>query len=149
MGMYMENEFEDINSRIPDLNSALSARIAAKKGITVTPPPGTVDPYRMMLQRKRKMDSGDLEPGPIMRWPEEDVKALQEYCEKMGIVGFNSTLHPRIVLAQLKRQFGENYSGVPLDERIPNGFEKAGSGMRYNSSFPYSESMRPKQLLHG
>ena len=141
----MSDEFESLNSRLPDFGSVLAARAKGQTGME--PPPGTVDPYKLMLQKKRAMDTGDLDPGTIIRWPEEDTKALQDYCNKMGIYGFNSKLHPKIVLSQLKKQFGEDFSGVPLEERVPEGYEKIGT--KYSPSLPYSEAMRRKQVLHG
>lgn len=140
----MSDEFENLNSRIPDFASALAARAAANGGQTA--PPGTFDPYKAMIKKKREMDSGDFEPGPITRWPEEDVQALKDYCMKMGIYGFNTKLHPRLVLAQLKKQFGDDFTGVPMEERVPEGYEKMGT--RYSEKMPYSEAMR-RQLLHG
>ena len=116
----------------------------------INPPPGTFDPYRSMIQRKRAMDTGDLDPGTIIRWPKEDTKALKDYCDKLGIYGFSTKLHPKIVIAQLKKQFGEDFTGVPLDERVPTeGYEKLGTKPNYNPSYPYSEDMRRKQILHG
>lgn len=145
----MSDEFESLNSRMPDFGSVLAARAKGQTGMDTNPPPGTVDPYKLMLQKKRAMDTGDLDPGTVIRWPEEDTKALQDYCSKMGIYGFNSKLHPKIVLAQLKKQFGEDFSGVPLEERVPEGYEKMGTKPSYNPSYPYSEAMRRKQVLHG
>jgi hypothetical protein len=143
----MSDEFESLNSKIPDFTSVLAARAKGQTGIDTNPPPGTVDPYKLMLQKKRAMDTGDLDPGTVVRWPEEDTKVLQDYCNKMGIYGFNSKLHPKIVLAQLKKQFGEDFTGVPLEERVPEGYEKIGT--KYSPSLPYSEAMRRKQILHG
>ena len=148
----MADEFESINSRIPDLQSALAARIAAKAGDvdTSNPPPGTVDPYKLMLQKKRQMDTGDIDPGTIVRWPEEATKQLQDYCTKMGIVGFNSgRMHPLAALAALKKQLGDDYTGVPLEERVPAGYEKRGTPSGYGPNYPYSEAIRKKQVLHG
>lgn len=148
----MADEFEDLNSRIPDLQSALAARIAAKQGTTVNtanPPPGTVDPYKLMVSRNRKMEASDIDPGTIVRWPEEAVQALQDYCAKMGIVGFNcGKMHPSAALMMLKKQVGD-YTDVPLEERIPDGYEKRGTHSGYSANYPYSEAMKRKQILHG
>jgi len=151
----MPDEFEDINSRIPDLNTALAARIAAKQADQPNslPPAGTVDPYKMMLQKKQAAESGDVIPEKIVKWPEEDTAKLQDYCKKMGVIGFNSgRMHPIAALAMLKKQFGDDYTGVPLEERIPEGYEKAGTRPLYNPSYPYSARFieKPqKQILHG
>lgn len=148
----MSDEFESLNSRIPDFASAIAARDAAKSAestSTALPPPGTVDPYKLMLQKKRQMDSGDFESGPVVRWPEEDVQALKDYCMKMGIYGFNTKTNPKLALAQLKKQFGDDYTGVPLEERVPEGYEKIGTPSSYGPNNRYSDSMRRKQILHG
>lgn len=148
----MAEEFENINSRLPDLGSVLAQRIATKQADQPNslPPAGTVDPYKMMLQKKRAAEAGDIDPGKVMRWPEEATTKLQDYCLKMGIVGFNSgQMHPLAALAMLKKQYGEDYTDVPLEERIPEGYEKAGTRPPYNPSYPYSEVMRKKQILHG
>lgn len=146
-------EYPDINSRLPDMASALAQRIAAKSG-TMTgtnPPPGTVDPYQLMLQKKQGITSEpkEIDPSTIQHWPEADVQKLQDYCSKLGIVGFNSgRMPPLVALAQLKQQFGD-YSGVPLEERIPAGYEKRGTISGYSPSYPYSKAMQQKQILHG
>ena len=134
---------------IPDFASALTQRIANKTGATPgpLPPPGTVDPYKLMLQR-RQGDTAPIDTATIQKWPEEDVKALEDYCKRMGVVGFASRLNPKIALMQLKQQFGD-YSGVPLDERIPAGYERIGDGNKYSPSYPYSEAIAKKQILHG
>lgn len=148
----MADEFEDIGSRLPDLSTALAQRIAAKASEVNTnvPPPVTVDPYKMMLKKKRASEAGDIDPGTLVRWPEEATKKLQDYCTKMGIVGFNSgKMHPMAALAMLKKQYGDDFTDVPLEERVPEGYERLGTRPSYNPSYPYSEAMRTKQVLHG
>lgn len=145
----MSEEFESINSRLPDLGSVLAQRIAAKQGTETTPPPpGTIDPYQLMIKKKRS-ETEDINPETIVKWPEEDTKKLQDYCQKVGIVGFNSgRMHPIAALALLKKEFGE-FADVPLEERIPQGYEKAGSQSQFGPNYPYTEAMRKKQILHG
>lgn len=146
----MPEEFESINDRMPDIASVLAQRIASKKaeaeGNTL-PPPGTVDPYKLMVQKKNS-DTAPINPDTIQKWPEEDVEKLRDYCQKTGIVGFNSGRMPPIAaLAMLKRQFGD-YSGVPLEERIPAGYEKQGTHSGHGPNYPYTDA-RKKQILHG
>ena len=102
-----------------------------------------------MLHRKNQSEAGDINPCEIVRWPEEDTQVLKDYCMKMGIYGFNTRLHPRLVLAQLKKQLGDDYTGVPLDQRVPKGYEKMGTKSSYSENYPYSEAMRQKQIIHG
>lgn len=149
---------EDLNTfrELPDISQILQQRLAAK-GMTNGPslPQGTVDPYELMIVRKRAALSGDpvKQPDlpPVQKWPEEDVKALEDYCSKMGIIGFATRMNPKIALIQLKQQMGD-YSGVLLDDRIPEGFEKIGTKNMYDPNYPYSsavKSVEKKQVLHG
>jgi len=147
----MADEFESLNSRIPDFATALAARAAARnvEGDPTLPPPGTVDPYKLMLNKKRAAEAGDIDPGTIVRWPEEAVKQLEDYCAKMGILGFNcGKMHPLAALAMLKKQVGD-YSDTPLEERVPEGYEKRGTHSGYGPNYPYTEAMKKKQILHG
>jgi len=143
----MSEEF----SQLPDMNEMLSQRIAAKKayGAGTTAPPGTFDPYQAMLDRKAGKVSEPSLP-EAQQWPEEDVKLLQDYCRKMGIVGFNSgRMNPIAALAMLKKQIGDDYTDVPLNERVPSGYQKIGTKSQHGPNYPYSEAMKKKQLLHG
>lgn len=146
----MSEEFESINSKIPDFSSVLTQRIISRKCGTESnlPPPGTVDPYQLMLKRKHQTPGENLDSPNIVQWPEEDVKKLQDYCQKMGIYGFSTKINPLVALAQLKKQFGD-YVDTPLEERVPEGYEKLGTKPSYNPNYPYSQAMRKKQILHG
>lgn len=147
----------DTFREIPDMSQMLAQRLA-QKGATggTLPPPGTVDPYQVMLARKKAALSGEPvkqpELPPVQQWPEEDVKALEDYCKKMGIVGFASKMNPKIALMQLKQQVGD-YSGVPLEDRVPEGYEPLGTHSNtYGPNYPYSKAVRgveKKQVLHG
>ncbi len=148
----MEEEFESINSRIPDLQSALAHRLASKQaeasGNTL-PPAGTVDPYQLMLAKKRG-ETAPIKEEDIVKWPEESINKLQDYCKKMGIVGFScGRMHPLAALAMLKKEYGEDYTDVPLENRVPEGYEKRGTPSAHNPNYPYTEALRQKQILHG
>ena len=146
----MSDEYEDLSSRIPDFNAALAQRIAAKKGEVSPsiPAPGTVDPYKIMVQRKQA-EVGEIDPSTIRKWPENDVKRLEDYCARLGIVGFNAgRMSPVAALAMLKQQFGD-YSDVPLEERVPEGYEKRGTHSGYGPNYPYTQAMNKRQILHG
>lgn len=87
---------------------------------------------------------------PTVKWPEADVRRLQEYCLEMGIEGFSSGyLPPLVALAMLREKFGDDYTGVPLSERVPEGYEKGGTKSPYGPNYPYSEAIKKKQILHG
>jgi hypothetical protein len=130
---------------LPGFENLLQQRVAQKS--VALPPPGTADPYNLMLQRK-KGEIKEIDPATIQKWPEEDVKELEDYCKRNGIVGFASRMNPKLALIQLKRQVGD-YSGTPLEERVPEGYEKIGTPNKYGPSYPYSAAVAKKQILHG
>lgn len=151
----MPEEFDTFRE-LPDMSQMLQQRLAAQ-GATggSLPPPGTVDPYQVMLARKKAALSAETvkqpELPPVHKWPEEDVKALSDYCAKMGILGFATRMNPKIALMQLKQQMGD-YSGVPLEDRLPEGYEKIGTKNSYGPNYPYSSAVsvaQKKQILHG
>ena len=150
----MSDEFESINSRIPDLGAVLAQRIATKSADTSLNPnskTSTVDPYQLMLQKKRGESSNESKPVQVTQWPQSVVKQLEDYCAEMEILGFNCGLmHPLAALAMLKQEYGEkNYKNVPLEERIPKGSEKIGTPSGYGPNYPYSQAMNKKVILHG
>lgn len=64
-------------------------------------------------------------------WPEKDMKALDEFCRKHGIVGYNcGKMNPIAALCMLKQKLG--ISDSSLQERIP-----------------YSDTINKKILLKG
>ena len=139
----MSDEFREL----PSIENVLAQRIAAKSSLAT--PKGTVDPYQQMLQKKQATDTG-VDPNTIQKWPEADLKKLEEYCQKRGIVGFNpGRMPPLVALAMLKRQLGEDYTDVPLEDRVPEGYEKIVPAPKYSPNFPYSQAMANKQILHG
>jgi hypothetical protein len=143
----MSEEFREL----PDIASMLAQKIATRQAEQsgTTPAPGTFDPYQAMLKKKQS-ETSPVDPSTVKSWPEEDVKALQDYCQKMGIVGFSSgRMSPIAALAMLKQRFGEDFSGTPLEERVPAGYEKMGTKPQYGPNYPYSEALRKKQIIHG
>jgi len=119
----MSDEYESINSKMPDLETVLIQRISQKQASTNN----QFDPYQAMI-KKKEAENIPVDPTTIKQWPEEDVKRLQDYCQKMGIVGVNNARMPPVVmLALLKRQFGEDFTGIPLEERLPVGYQKINS----------------------
>lgn len=144
----MSDEFESINSRMPDLQSVLMNRIAAQKAQTsAAPAPGTFDPYHAML-KKKEQETAPIDPSTIQKWPSEDTQKLEDFCKKVGIVGFNcGRMHPIAALAMLKKQFGD-FAGTPLEERVPEGYQKLGSNPANNPSYPYSQAVNQRRILH-
>lgn len=135
----MNEEFESINDHFPNLGTALAQRVVQKQSIN-TSAPGTFDPYQAML-KKKESETAPVDPSAIQQWPKKDVKALEDYCLKMGIVGFScGKLPPIVALAILKRQLGEDFTDVSLEQRIPTG---------YGPNYPYSQVIQKRQILHG
>lgn len=133
---------------LPGFESMLQQRIAQKSGInSPLPPAGTVDPYKLMMQRKSG-ETTPIDPSTIQQWPEEDVKELDDFCKRNGILGVSARMNPKLALMQLKRQIGD-YSDVPLEERCPIGYEKIGTMPNYNPNYPYGAAMLQKQIIHG
>jgi hypothetical protein len=79
------------------------------------------DPYKLMIKKVNSEET--IDTIPKQKWPEEEIKALKNFCEKNGIVGFNAGQMPPIVaLAFLKNKLG--IVDVPLKERIPYGYQQ-------------------------
>ena len=65
----------------------------------------TFDPIDMMMRRKRVQD-GEEVPETVQFDP-QDIKELEEFCQKHGIMGFDfGKMGPKAALAMLKGQFG-------------------------------------------
>ena len=148
----MEDDYSPEFSTLPDIGTILHQRMAAKKAAETgtTPATGQFDPHKLMV-KKHKVETGEALPEipESPKWPEEDVKALQDYCAKMGIIGFSTRQNPRLALAQLKRQIGD-MSDIPLENRVPIGYEKTGTINSNNCNYPYSKVASPKKnLLNG
>ena len=133
---------------LPGFDQMFQQRIAQKSATAgPLPPPGTVDPYEVMVKRKNG-ETAPIDSTTIHKWPEEDVKELEDYCRRNGIVGFASRMNPKLALMQLKRQVGD-YGGTPLEERVPEGYENMGTPNKYGPNYPYSAAIAKKQILHG
>ena len=130
---------------LPGFEQMLQNRIAQKASVSgQLPPPGTVDPYQVMLQRKH----GEPTLPPVQQWPENDTMALNNFCQKHGIVGVSSRMNPKLVLMQLMRQVGD-YTDVPMEDRVPEGYERRGTISQHGSNYPYTETATKKQIIHG
>lgn len=145
-----EENYTSEFSTVPDIGAFLQRRLAMKKAeATAQVAPNGFDPHKLMVQ-KHKIETGEVpvDTTPAPQWPAEDVKALEDYCQKMGIVGFSTRQHPRLALQQLKQQMGD-MSDIPLESRVPMGYEKSGTINSHNCNFPYSKPQDKKSLLNG
>jgi len=129
---------------LPDFNQVLAKRLAP----TQQELPG-FDPHALMV-KKHKVETGEVPPDPTpeVKWPEKDVKALEDFCQQHGIMGYNcGRMHPIAALAMLKQQLG--YDDRPLQERVPFGYEKAGTPNKYGPSFPYAQPADKRVIISG
>lgn len=118
---------------MPSFADMLAARLGNKaKTEDVVSSPDGFDPCKLMIKRKQAVLKGEdcygeeLKPPEIQKYPEADVKALEDYCKKMGVVGFSTKQSPKLALMQLKQQLGD-FTGIPLEQRILPGYESIGS----------------------
>jgi len=141
-------EYSPEFSNLPDIGQLLQKRIADKAaGVETAIPKNGFDPYKIMVKRNKVEKGEELPDIPeAPKWPEEDIKALQDYCSRMGIIGFSSRQHPRLALAQLKKQLGD-MSDIPLENRVPMGYEKKGTLNSHNCNYPYSKIQSSKKNL--
>ena len=59
------------------------------------------------------MDESEIK----IKWPDEEVKALTDFCTKHGIVVEHGHMSPSVTLAYLRRKMG--IADEPLEERTP------------------------------
>ena len=115
----------DAYPTMPSMEQVISQRIP-----TVTKD-GSFDPHQLMV-KKKLTDSGEsIDTTPKQNYLEKDIKTLEDFCLKYGIVGFNcGKMSPIAALAMLKQKFGVIDS--PVENRVT-----------------YSDVMTKKMLLKG
>jgi hypothetical protein len=129
-------EYPDMqHSLVPDFSQVVTKRLSdAASGF---------DPHAIIV-KKKEVDSGTVEDTtPKQIWPEKDVKTLEDFCAKHGILGFNcDRMSPIAAMAMLKQKIG--IVDGPLEERMPFGYEKLG---KFNPSYPYTAMVKKKTVL--
>jgi len=125
---------EMTTSVMPDYNQLLSKKVSSVKS--------GFDPHALMV-KKKDVNSGEIQDNtPTQTWPERDVKILEDFCTKHGILGFNcGRMSPIAAMAMLKQSMG--IVDGPLEERVPLGYSKP----QFNPNYPYMSSMNKKSLL--
>lgn len=111
-----------------DFQSLLMKRIMDKKTEQPTSYKSNgFDPYKSMIDRK----NGNYVPQEdIKSWPEEDIKNLEDFCKKYGLIGVScGKMPPSVVLHMLKQKMGV------LDEK--------------NVNYPYQRVDNKKSIIHG
>lgn len=142
-----QSEFQFSNA--PDFNQMMAQRLAGATKSTESKPTTGFDPYKVMVQKK-EMESGNVLPdiSSIVRWPEADVKVLEDFCKKYGVLGFDcGKMSPIAALTMLKNMLG--IVDGPLENRIPSGYEKMGVKSNYSPNYPYQSVFQKKDILHG
>jgi hypothetical protein len=129
---------ESQRSRVPEFDAMfmLQQRLAQKGTTSPAIPKGKFDPYQMMVKKKEVNTGTIVDDTPSQSWPEEDIKKLEEFCKKMGIVGFNAgNMSPLAALAFLKQKLGV--------------VEEPPKTEGYGPNYPYTDAMKKKMILHG
>ena len=89
----------------PEMNQAVTQRILTAASPAVTQP-GAFDPYKAMLMKKQVDDGKPVDTSNVVKWPNADIKQLEDFCMRMGIVGFKTSLPPIVALGMLKSKLG-------------------------------------------
>lgn len=148
--MNEQSEFESWpelgNSKLPDFGMMMAQRLASK----VQSSGGDFDPHAMMI-KKHKVETGEVPVNTTteVQYPEEEIKALEDFCTKHGILGVNyGNRPPSVILALLRKQIGD-YSDTPLEGRIPIGYQKKGTINQYSVNYPYQKPSDKRIVLNG
>ena len=140
---------DSYDREMPDFTQILAQRLAQKQTDgTPTAAPNGFDPYKAMLDKKKMEDGEPIDTSNTQKWPAADVKALEDFCAKHGILGYNcGRMSPIAALSMLKKQLG--FDDRPLEDRVPMGYEKKGTKSAYGPNFPYEAMLTKKKLLNG
>jgi hypothetical protein len=77
------------------------------------------------MLKKKEEEIAPIDPSSVKKWPDEDTKRLEDYCAKMGIIGFGTKMNPISALAEFflyfNRAFRQKlfYSSGSLHSTIP------------------------------
>jgi hypothetical protein len=71
--------------------------------------------HAMMIKRHKQQNNGEISLPPEVKYADDDIKQLEDFCRQHGIFGFNcGSMHPRLALKMLKSKMGvvdiENYN---------------------------------------
>lgn len=81
------------------------------------------DPYQMMID-KQKGNEGikAIESNSVIDHDQDDLKALQEFCRKYNILGFDcGNMNPKAALSFLKRKMGVIEADTSQNKKLLNG----------------------------
>lgn len=134
---------------IPDFQQLLFQKIQNNKTSTSTVDPNGFDPHIIMV-KKNKEDKGEIpvDTTPSPKWPEKDLKALEDFCKQHNIIGFQcGRMHPAAALFMLKQKVG--YTNIPLEDRVPEGYEKKGTPHPHNVNYSHHLRSDKRVILNG
>jgi hypothetical protein len=103
----------------PSMNSSMFANLAnmgaMQTRVMAKSNNSGFDPYQTMLSRKKRQEDPFTDQEPtIKQHNTDDVKALEEFCQQYGILGFNcGTMSPRAALMFLKSKMGVRETEAP------------------------------------
>lgn len=95
----------------------LQAMMVMRQQNAPVPASNGFDPYQAMLRRKQSNVSDDTGyiNSEVVQYDPKDIQALEEFCQRYGIVGFNcGKMNPKAALQMLKKRIGV------IDEVINN-----------------------------
>lgn len=102
-------------NNLPSFDSFVNRKLSQTEKNNVS-----FDPCKLIQQRNNQESPSMPE---VKEWDVEDVKKLEEFCTKHGILGYNfGRMNPKLALLMLKKQMGV-YTDTPMEERVPLGYE--------------------------
>ena len=140
-------EYSDLpsSSVIPDFTQMLKQRVVP----AVQPNLPGFDPHTIMV-KKNKIEKGEISPDsiPQVKWPDGDIKVLEDFCSKYGIIGFScGRMNPIAALAFLKNKMGIDER--QLEDRVPYGYQRRGTPSIHSANFPYQHQTDKRTVLNG
>ena len=134
-------------SQPPNFSEMMARRLMGGKPVEAKPTNG-FDPYKVMVQKKESDDGKPIDTSSVVKWPEQDMKVLEDFCKKYGVLGFScGQMSPIAAVSMLKNMLG--IADGPIEQRVPPGYEKLGLKSSYNPNSPYQSAIQKKDILHG
>lgn len=115
------DDYQPTFVKMPDFNQMMAQRLNP-----VPPPPNAsgFDPHKVMVNKKEMESSSSPEDVNIHKWPEDDIKTLEDFCKQHGIIGFNcGRMSPIAALALLKAKLGI-IDTIPVEQRYSSEINK-------------------------
>ena len=120
----------------PEMTQRTTQQVIASAAPSV--PVGGFDPYKTMLMKKEADDgSKPIDTTNTIKWPEGDIRKLEEFCKQYGIVGFScGRMSPLSALVLLKAKLG-------VVDNTPS------ESVLYSTKRRYEDQFNQKVLLKG